>query len=146
MSSIRLLSTNDETNSYSENGVIIKDVFPHSISDEDNNINLNCPNIFNWCVKDALGLSCGILTWLLFFYAEFVIVFIILIPKNYSLKFNLFNLFIFHFLEFLAISSHCRTMFSNPVCICIKIRIIINTNLNYLGCCSIEKCYTRKFI
>jgi len=115
-----LLSTNNDEISLSERGVIIKDVVPHSMSDDNNNCLITCsrcPNVSGWCIKDAFGLSCGIITWLLFFYAEFVIDFVILVPKNYSLLFNFINLFIFHCLEFLAISSHCRTMFLNPVCI-----------------------------
>jgi len=115
----RLLPTNNEAHLSSENGVIIKDIVPRSMSDEANCLCTcsSCPNLFDWCVKDAFGLLCGITTWFLFFYAEFVLVFVILIPKNYSLEFNLINLFLFHFLEFLSISSHCRTMFLNPVCI-----------------------------
>jgi hypothetical protein len=131
MSSTRLLSTNNEANSLLENGVIIKDIVPHSISNDDNCLCTcsSCPNVFNWCVKDALGLLCSILTWFLFIYGEFVIVFVILIPKNYSIEFNMINLFIFHFLEFLSISSHFRTMFSNPVCIYYK-NPMINLLLN----------------
>lgn len=114
MSSTRFLPANNEPNS----GVIIEDIVPHSMSDNENYwcTCSNCPDIFKWCVKDTLGLSCSILTWILFLYAEFVIVFVILIPKNYSFEFNFINLILFHVLEFLAISSHCRTMFSNPVC------------------------------
>jgi hypothetical protein len=117
MSSTRLLLTNNEANSSSENGVIIKDIVPHSmlIEDDCSCTCAFCPNVFDWCIKDALGLSGAIITWFLFLYGQFVIVFVILIPKNHSFGFNLFNLFLFHSLEFLAISSHCRTMFSNPV-------------------------------
>jgi hypothetical protein len=117
MLSTRVLSRNNEANS-----LIIKDIIPHSMSDNDGcSCTCSfCPNLFDWCIKDALGLSCGIFTWFLFFYAEFVVVFVILIPKNYSIGFYLINLFLFHLLEFLAISSHCRTMFSNPVCISIN--------------------------
>lgn len=115
MSSTRFLSENNEPNK----NIIIKDVVPHSMSDKENYwcTCSKCPNISNWCIKDALGLACSILTWFLFIYAEFMIIFVILIPENYSLKFNLINLIIFHVLEFFAISAHCRTMFSNPVCV-----------------------------
>jgi hypothetical protein len=129
MSSNRLLPANNQANLSLESGVIIKDIVPRSMSDDDKCLCTcsSCPNIFDWCVKDGFGLSCCILTWLLFFYGEFVIIFVILIPKNYSFEFNLINLFLFHFLEFLAISSHCRTMFSNPVCIYYQ-NTIINFN------------------
>lgn len=120
MLSTRFSSRNNEVNS-----LIIKDVIPHSMTNDDA-CSLTCsfcPNVFDWCIKDALGLSCGIFTWVLFIYAEFVVVFVILISKNYSIEFYLINLFLFHLLEFLAISSHCRTMFSNPVCISIEYKI-----------------------
>jgi len=129
MSSTRLLSANNQANSSSEteSGVIIKDVIPHSMSDDDKCFCTcsSCPNVSEWCVKDSLGLLCSILTWILFCYGEFVMVFVILIPKNYSFEYNLINLFLFHFLEFFAISSHCRTMFSNPVCYLYR-NILIN--------------------
>jgi len=112
-----------------ETGVVIKDVVPRSMyyHDRDNNNDDDClcscaccrceccPTVSDWCVRDPYGLSCGFTTWFLFIYAQFVIIFVILIPKSHSTLFNLTNLFIFHILEILAVSSHCRTMFSNPV-------------------------------
>ncbi|CAF2505619.1 unnamed protein product [Rotaria sp. Silwood2] len=126
MSFARLLSANnhddDETNSLSETGVIVKDIIPRSMVENDDCACTCscCPSIFNWCIKDACGLSCGIMTWILFLYAEFVFVFVILTPKTYSLLFYLLNLFIFHLLEFLAIASHLQTMFSNPGAVPLK--------------------------
>jgi hypothetical protein len=126
MSSARLLSMNNDDNSSVETGVIVKDVTPRSTygDDEDDCCSCTCsccPNVSSWCVKDPLGLTCSFITWSLFLYAQFVIVFVILIPKSYSLLVIFINLLIFHSLEFLAISSHCRTMFSNPVCIYLQI-------------------------
>ena len=42
-------------------------------------------------------------------------IFVVLIPKSHSTFFNLVNLIVFHALEILAVASHCKTMFSNPV-------------------------------
>ncbi|CAF0874158.1 unnamed protein product [Rotaria sordida] len=130
MSFARLLPANnnnnddddDETNSLSETGVIVKDIVPRSmVNDDDCTCTCACcPTISDWCIKDAFGLSCGIMTWIFFLYGEFVFVFVILTPKTYSLLFYWINFFIFHLLEFLAISSHFRTMFSNPGAVPLK--------------------------
>ncbi len=124
MALTRLLPTTIDDNrmiSSSETGVIVKDVVPHSMSDDIDDCCLCtcacCPTVSNWCIKDAFGLSCSFVTWFLFLYGQFVIVFVILIPKDYSILVYLIHLFTFHCLEFLAIASHCRTMFSDPVCI-----------------------------
>jgi hypothetical protein len=112
-----------------ESAVVVKDVVPRSMYYHERDSNDDdclctcaccrcecCPTVSDWCIRDPYGLSCGFTTWFLFIYAQFVIIFVILIPKSHSTLFNLINLFIFHMLEILAVSSHCRTMFSNPVC------------------------------
>jgi hypothetical protein len=110
-----------------ETGVIVKDVVPRSMYYHDQNDDdclctcaccrcECCPTVSDWCVRDPYGLSCGFTTWFLFIYAQFVVIFVILIPKSHSTLFNVVNLLIFHTLEILAVSSHCKTMFSNPVC------------------------------
>lgn len=118
---------NNETNEMSETGVIVKDVVPHSDDDFDCACTCACcPNLSNWCIKDAFGLSCAIITWILFLYGDFVFVFVILTPKSFTKLFYLINLLLFQTFVFLAVSSHFRTMFSNPVCINLKIlRMII---------------------
>ncbi|UJR21721.1 hypothetical protein I4U23_024798 [Adineta vaga] len=107
-------------------GVVVKDVVPRSMYYHDQNNDDDClctcaccrceccPTVSDWCVRDPYGLSCGFTTWFLFVYAQFVIIFVILIPKSHSTLFNFVNLIIFHALEILAVSSHWRTMFSNP--------------------------------
>ncbi|CAF3364481.1 unnamed protein product [Rotaria sp. Silwood1] len=125
MSFARLLPSkndDDETKSLSETGVIVKDIVPRSMIDNDDCTCTCscCPTIFDWCIKDACGLFCGIMTWMFFLYGELVFVFVILTPKTYSLLFYLINFFIFHVLEFLAISSHFQTMFSNPGAVPLK--------------------------
>jgi hypothetical protein len=132
MSSTRLLPENNDDNgmiSSSETGVIVKDIAPHSRPDDDDDDCVCtcscCPTVSNWCIKDAFGLTASFITWFLFFYAQLVIVFVILISKKTSLLYYFTHLLIFHCLEFLAISSHCRAMFSNPVCIYISIMSLI---------------------
>lgn len=115
----KMLSTRLSPRSHEENSLIIKDVTPHSISADDEQCLCTCsccPNLSDWCIKDAFGLTCAIFTWFLFFYGEVAVVFVIFTPSNYPFLVNLINLIVFHALQFLAISSHCRAMFSNPVC------------------------------
>lgn len=69
-----------------------------------------------WCIRDICGIICAILTWLLILYAEFVVMFIILIPSSYSL-YSIINIVIFQTCAFLAFASHLRTMFTDPVSI-----------------------------
>lgn len=111
-----------------ESGVIVKDVVPRSMyyheRDDSNDDDCLCscaccrceccPTVSDWCVRDPYGLSCGFITWFLFIYAQFVMIFVVLIPKSHSTLFNLVNLVVFHALEILAVSSHFKTMFSNP--------------------------------
>jgi hypothetical protein len=120
-------TTTDEV----QTGVVIKDVVPRSMYYHEKYDNNDddclcscaccrcecCPTVSDWCIRDPYGLSCGFTTWFLFIYAQFVIIFVILIPKSHSTLFNLINLLIFHTLEILAVTSHYKTMFSNPVII-----------------------------
>uniref|UniRef100_A0A1I8A5T9 Palmitoyltransferase n=1 Tax=Steinernema glaseri TaxID=37863 RepID=A0A1I8A5T9_9BILA len=67
-----------------------------------------------WCVKDACGLVCAVLTWLLMFYGEFSVVSVMLgsiseYPIHQSVNFVLFQV-----LLVLAFSSHIRTMLTDP--------------------------------
>lgn len=118
------------TTTTNEPGVVIKDVVPRSmyhhedLNDDDDCLCTCaccrcecCPTVSDWCVRDPYGLSCGFTTWFLFVFAQCIVIFVILIPKSHSTLFNIVNLFIFHTLEVLAVSSHYKTMFSNPVCI-----------------------------
>ncbi|CAF1277401.1 unnamed protein product [Adineta steineri] len=110
-------SANKKSKSSSKIGPIVQDVVPRSIADgSDKKCSYTCsccPTISNWCVKDAFGIICCFVTWSLFLYGQFVVVIIIYMSKTYTLL-NFINLFSMHFLAFLALSSYCRTMFSNP--------------------------------
>lgn len=66
-----------------------------------------------WCVKDICGIVCAVITWMLISYAEFVVVRVILVP-NPSLPFAVINMVIFQMLAVLAVSSHLRTMLTDP--------------------------------
>ncbi|BFZ19637.1 hypothetical protein BsWGS_22676 [Bradybaena similaris] len=66
-----------------------------------------------WFVKDICGIVCAVFTWLLVLYAEYVVMFVMLIhdSSNFSsfihgLTFNMF--------AFLAVASHLRAMFTDP--------------------------------
>lgn len=72
-----------------------------------------CCNGRAWCVKDICGIICAAMTWFLIFFAEFVVMAVILLPSQYPV-YKTINTIIFNILSFLAISSHLRTMFSDP--------------------------------
>ncbi|CAF1036312.1 unnamed protein product [Rotaria magnacalcarata] len=114
-------NNNNQTGLSSGTGVIVKDVVPRSMNDinDCSCICSCCPTVSDWCIKDALGLSCGVATWIFYAY-EFVFVFVILTTKSFSSLFYFMNFLIFHCLQFLAISSHLRTMFSNPGAVPLK--------------------------
>lgn len=56
------------------------------------------------------------MTWFLIFYAEFVVMAVIILPSPYPI-YSTVNMIIFNTLAILAFASHIRTMFSDPVCI-----------------------------
>ena len=56
---------------------------------------------------------CATITWLLVFYAEFVIVFVMILPVPFTIG-QFINTIIFHVLAFLALASHGAAMFSDP--------------------------------
>ncbi|KAK3610035.1 hypothetical protein CHS0354_032392 [Potamilus streckersoni] len=66
-----------------------------------------------WFVKDICGIVCAIFTWLLIIYAEFVVMFVMLIPSPYP-AYSMSNAILFNFFAFLAVASHLRAMFSDP--------------------------------
>ncbi|KAJ8290845.1 hypothetical protein GJAV_G00018260 [Gymnothorax javanicus] len=66
-----------------------------------------------WFIRDGCGIVCSIITWLLVFYAEFVVVFVMLLPSK-SLIFSLVNGTLFNGLAFLALASHFRAMCTDP--------------------------------
>lgn len=67
-----------------------------------------------WCVSDICGIICAVMTWLLVTYAEFVVVTVVVGTANYPI-YTTFNLLLFNVFAVLALSSHTRAMFTDPV-------------------------------
>lgn len=66
-----------------------------------------------WCIKDICGMFCVFFTWMLIFYAEFVVMYVILFFHS-STIYAVINGVIFQTLAILALSSHMRTMLTDP--------------------------------
>uniref|UniRef100_A0A671Q946 Palmitoyltransferase ZDHHC3-like n=1 Tax=Sinocyclocheilus anshuiensis TaxID=1608454 RepID=A0A671Q946_9TELE len=66
-----------------------------------------------WFIRDACGIICAIITWLLVVFAEVVVLFVMLIPSK-SLTYSLVNGTLFNSLAFLALASHFRAMCTDP--------------------------------
>ncbi|XP_041375082.1 palmitoyltransferase ZDHHC3-like [Gigantopelta aegis] len=66
-----------------------------------------------WCVKDICGIICAIFTWMLIFYAEYVVMVIMLIPCP-NTWYSIIHGAIYNLCSFMAFSAHCRCMFSDP--------------------------------
>jgi len=79
--------------------------------------------------QDICGIICAIFTWLLILYAEFVVTFVTLLPCPYPI-FQCVNMVIFQIFAFLAMASHLRTMFTDPVCSHNLTILLIYYNIN----------------
>ncbi|XP_077431714.1 palmitoyltransferase ZDHHC3-A isoform X3 [Vanacampus margaritifer] len=66
-----------------------------------------------WFIKDACGIICALITWLLVLYAEFVVLFVMLLPSK-NLTYSIVNGSLFNALAFLALASHLRAMCTDP--------------------------------
>uniref|UniRef100_A0A1A8VGV2 Palmitoyltransferase n=1 Tax=Nothobranchius furzeri TaxID=105023 RepID=A0A1A8VGV2_NOTFU len=66
-----------------------------------------------WFIRDTCGIMCSIITWLLVFYAEFVVLFVMLLPSK-NLSYSITNGILFNTLAFLALTSHLRAMCTDP--------------------------------
>jgi len=78
-----------------------------------------------WCITDVCGIVCVLFTWLLVGYAEFVVTIVILLPQVRTWSdvpgeesswsfYGLVNLFFFQSFAILALTSHTRTMLTDP--------------------------------
>lgn len=104
----------------------------HHVSSRLNNNNNTCMSGRYWCVSDCCGIVCVVVTWLLVAYAEFVVTMVILGPQvrtstgrivghveddqettSWSL-YGVVNLALFQAFAILALSSHTRTMLTDP--------------------------------
>jgi palmitoyltransferase len=66
-----------------------------------------------WFIRDGCGIACAIVTWFLVLYAEFVVLFVMLIPSR-DYVYSVINGTVFNLLAFLALASHCRAMLTDP--------------------------------
>ncbi|XP_015996802.2 palmitoyltransferase ZDHHC3 isoform X2 [Rousettus aegyptiacus] len=66
-----------------------------------------------WFIRDGCGIACAIVTWFLVLYAEFVVLFVMLIPSR-DYAYSIVNGILFNLLAFLALASHCRAMLTDP--------------------------------
>ncbi|XP_061052603.1 palmitoyltransferase ZDHHC3 isoform X2 [Eubalaena glacialis] len=66
-----------------------------------------------WFIRDGCGIACAVVTWFLVLYAEFVVLFVMLIPSR-DYVYSIINGIMFNLLAFLALASHCRAMLTDP--------------------------------
>ncbi|EPY78340.1 palmitoyltransferase ZDHHC3 isoform 1 [Camelus ferus] len=66
-----------------------------------------------WFIRGGCGTACAIVTWFLVLYAEFVVLFVMLIPSR-DYGYSVINGVAFNPLAFLALASHCRAMLTDP--------------------------------
>lgn len=66
-----------------------------------------------WCVKDACGMVCVFMTWSLVLFAEFVFMFVMVLPAPFTIA-SFLNTILFNVLAFLALSSHAAAMLTDP--------------------------------
>ncbi|XP_039661794.1 uncharacterized protein LOC120562244 isoform X1 [Perca fluviatilis] len=66
-----------------------------------------------WFIRDICGIVCAVITWLLLLYAEFVVLFVMLLPSK-NLMYSIVNGTLFNILAFLALASHLRAMCTDP--------------------------------
>ncbi|XP_006512318.1 palmitoyltransferase ZDHHC3 isoform X7 [Mus musculus] len=67
-----------------------------------------------WFIRDGCGIACAIVTWFLVLYAEFVVLFVMLVPSR-DYAYSIINGIVFNLLAFLALASHCRAMLTDPL-------------------------------
>lgn len=67
-----------------------------------------------WCVGDPCGIVCAAFTWFLLFYAQFCVLSVFLVYITERPIHTLCNAAIFELIFGLALSSHVKTMFTDP--------------------------------
>ncbi|KAG9341998.1 hypothetical protein JZ751_018316 [Albula glossodonta] len=66
-----------------------------------------------WFIQDGCGMVCAFMTWFLVLYADFVVTFVMLLPSK-NFWYALINGVAFNCLAILALTSHLRTMLTDP--------------------------------
>ena len=95
----------------------------------------NCCGL-SWFVNDGVGIGCAIFTYLLIAYAEFVVVFVMLLPEVVTAAgFGWFHAIAFTMLACLALVAHSRAMCSDPVsdCFCSLVPLFIGRSFGALS-------------
>ncbi|EOB02927.1 Palmitoyltransferase ZDHHC3, partial [Anas platyrhynchos] len=67
-----------------------------------------------WFIRDGCGIACAVVTWMLVFYADFVVLLVMLVPSR-DYVYSVINGTLFNTLAFLALASHFRAMLTDPV-------------------------------
>ncbi|KAF6020159.1 ZDHHC7 [Bugula neritina] len=67
-----------------------------------------------WLVKDCCGIVCAVFTYLLIFYAFFVVNNVLIVPLEGYVSYKWINGVIYNIMSLLAFSSHVRAMLSDP--------------------------------
>lgn len=66
-----------------------------------------------WFIRDGCGIACAVVTWMLVFYADFVVLLVMLVPSR-DYIYSMINGILFNILAFLALASHFRAMLTDP--------------------------------
>ncbi|XP_044312237.1 palmitoyltransferase ZDHHC3 isoform X2 [Varanus komodoensis] len=66
-----------------------------------------------WFIRDGCGIACAVITWFLVFYADFVVILVMLLPSR-DYIYSVINGTVFNALAFLALASHMRAMITDP--------------------------------
>ncbi|XP_074844345.1 palmitoyltransferase ZDHHC3 isoform X2 [Carettochelys insculpta] len=66
-----------------------------------------------WFIRDGCGIACAVVTWMLVFYADFVVLLVMLVPSR-DYIYSMINGILFNTLAFLALASHFRAMLTDP--------------------------------
>ncbi|CAB3407421.1 unnamed protein product [Caenorhabditis bovis] len=67
-----------------------------------------------WCVGDPCGIVCAIITWLLIFYGQACVFFVLIHSWEEHAIHTAVNLIVFECFTVLAVLSHIKTMLTNP--------------------------------
>lgn len=73
-----------------------------------------------WFIRDGCGIACAVVTWMLVFYADFVVLLVMLVPSR-DYVYSVINGTLFNTLAFLALASHFRAMLTDPVSISLSL-------------------------
>lgn len=77
------------------------------------NFNSICFELSRFWFQDICGVICAAMTWFLIAYAEFVVMKVMLLPSPFPV-YRYVNMIVFNTGIFLAVSSHLKSMFSDP--------------------------------